>query len=44
MQLAHVAVTLAFHPSSHSFQDDLYLDNVNAQHLPGPLGGKAGAT
>ena len=37
MQLAHMAVTLAFHPSSHAFQDDLYLDNVNAQHLPGPL-------
>lgn len=32
-----MAVTLAFHPSSHAFQDDLYLDNVNAQHLPGPL-------
>ena len=32
-----MAVTLAFHPSSHVFQDDLYLDNVNAQQLPGPL-------
>ena len=46
MQLARVAVTLACHSSSFAFQDDLYLDNVDAQQFPGPLeckGGKAGA-
>lgn len=36
MQLAWVAVTLACHSSSFAFQDDWYLDNVDAQQFPVP--------